>query len=676
MKSRSWRAGLVAASVLFTAATSRGQQVPPVFRATAELVSVDVSVRDSGSPVLGLTNDDFVMLDNKVHQRIETVDTARLPLDVTVVVDVSGGPPQWFGTPRPASSIAEDLGAIINRTSAALRSEDRVRLLTVDAYASEVVPLGPVSRAVTVPASIATAGKPSLHDALIAALLQPVEPDRRHLVIAVTKGEDTISAVEFVAVQDVARRSEAVLHVVLGTSLVGDTTCELRKAPGAEGSPFRVNVTDSVCRFPRRQFWQPAYRSVTSQLPALAESTGGRFHGIDALGLHRNFSDEVRRIAEDFRQGYVLRYTPQGVQREGWHDVAVRVPSRPTAVVQARRGYSVDVVRPATSVEGSPSVPRIIPAGGATMGWLADAFAARQYQAFEAGVARAAEPARLLREVRTSESRWPATPRREAVFALELVIGGLNRSDNEAHEEAMRLLEQQTQLVRHPFGADRFECAWYWTGIAGLQGLIRPALAETFVARAIGRCPDEPRFHLAAAVVADQHWPVGTTRKLPRQTKVVDPGDAHRAKVTSLYEAAMQFPSTATEARVRAAWFALRIGEADSALRLINAAADTDEPHVRYMREFVRAQVLRDLGRYADAAAAYRQALTIWPGAQSARLALMALQVAHGDRAEGEALSEAIQTAPGNDTDPWWRYWQGDFRAYTAILAALREIAR
>jgi hypothetical protein len=53
----------------------------------------------------------------------------------------------------------------------------------------------------------------------------------------------------------------------------------------------------------------------------------------------------------------------------------------------------------------------------------------------------------------------------------------------------------------------------------------------------------------------------------------------------------------------------------------------------------------------------------------------MALQVAHGDRQEAEALAEAIQTADGA-LDPWWRYWQGDFRGFADIRAQLRELAR
>ena len=97
---------------------------------------------------------------------------------------------------------------------------------------------------------------------------------------------------------------------------------------------------------------------------------------------------------------------------------------------------------------------------------------------------------------------------------------------------------------------------------------------------------------------------------------------------------------------------------------------------MRYLTDLVRGQILRARGRLDEAAQAYRDALTAWPGAQSARVALMTLLLQRGDRQEAAKLAEAAETAPGNQFDPWWTYWLGDYRGYPAILAKLREIAR
>jgi hypothetical protein len=43
-------------------------------------------------------------------------------------------------------------------------------------------------------------------------------------------------------------------------------------------------------------------------------------------------------IFDEFRQRYLLTYTPEGVDADGWHDLDVRVKRR-GADVTARPGY-------------------------------------------------------------------------------------------------------------------------------------------------------------------------------------------------------------------------------------------------------------------------------------------------------------------------------------------------
>jgi hypothetical protein len=49
---------------------------------------------------------------------------------------------------------------------------------------------------------------------------------------------------------------------------------------------------------------------------------------------------------DDFRSSYMLRYTPQGVTRSGWHAIKVTVPGQKALEVNARRGYGVEEVSP------------------------------------------------------------------------------------------------------------------------------------------------------------------------------------------------------------------------------------------------------------------------------------------------------------------------------------------
>jgi hypothetical protein len=86
----------------------------------------------------------------------------------------------------------------------------------------------------------------------------------------------------------------------------------------------------------------------------LAELTGGRVEEVRAFTMMRNdslgFHFQVRmgapikdafvRAIEDFRSSYVLRYMPEGVARDGWHDINVRVVKGGPYEVRARSGYA------------------------------------------------------------------------------------------------------------------------------------------------------------------------------------------------------------------------------------------------------------------------------------------------------------------------------------------------
>jgi hypothetical protein len=44
----------------------------------------------------------------------------------------------------------------------------------------------------------------------------------------------------------------------------------------------------------------------------------------------------------DFRQSYVLRYSPAGSDASGWHAIVVSVPGVQNASIRARQGYFND----------------------------------------------------------------------------------------------------------------------------------------------------------------------------------------------------------------------------------------------------------------------------------------------------------------------------------------------
>jgi len=63
--------------------------------------------------------------------------------------------------------------------------------------------------------------------------------------------------------------------------------------------------------------------------------TGGRLFEIEKTA---NLASTFLGILDEFRQRYLVSYTPKGVAKDGWHKLEVRVKNR-RATVKARPGY-------------------------------------------------------------------------------------------------------------------------------------------------------------------------------------------------------------------------------------------------------------------------------------------------------------------------------------------------
>ena len=98
-------AATILSSGLGAAQAPAAQEQAPVFRAGADVVSVEASVRRDRRAVTGLKSTDFELLDNGVVQEISDVSYEKLPIDVTVLLDTS----------------ASVVGSALDRLRAALR---------------------------------------------------------------------------------------------------------------------------------------------------------------------------------------------------------------------------------------------------------------------------------------------------------------------------------------------------------------------------------------------------------------------------------------------------------------------------------------------------------------------------------------------------------------------------
>jgi len=257
------------------------------FSVEAAEVRIDVLVTEKGKPAAGLSAADFEVFDNDVRQEIRYATLQKqTPVSATLVFDMS-------------RSVA---GPLLNNLSEAarafledLKKEDQAALIT---FNNAVVLGSPPTHDIAGIKQVLNKTKPfgnsSLFDGTYAGLVLAEASPNPPMIVIFSDGRDTFSWLSADAVLATAKRNGAVVYAV------------------------------STARLPIKTF-----------LRDLSSITGGSLFEIEST---RDLPSVFLSILNEFRQRYLLTYTPQGVIESGWHKLEVRVKSR-SANVRARQGY-------------------------------------------------------------------------------------------------------------------------------------------------------------------------------------------------------------------------------------------------------------------------------------------------------------------------------------------------
>jgi VWFA-related protein len=299
----------VCAGVALLVASTHAQT--PQFRSGVDAVRVDVLVTDGRRPVAGLTTDDFEIRDSGVVQTIEAVAIADIPISMMVALDLSQS---------VKGDTLDQLKKGVDAALAALEPRDRAALVT---FSSDVRLrrdwTGDVETLRATVGGLGAAGGTSLWDAAFTALtFRDPTPTVRRLVLVFSDGDDTSSWLPRGSVVDKARRTDAVVYSVEMTS---------GRAAGRRLLHYRSGV--ELAASDRTAWIESPF------LEDLAEATGGDTYKTTNSGdLRQAFT----RILTEFRTRYLLTYSPQGVDKTGWHPIEVKLKNK-KGKVTARRGY-------------------------------------------------------------------------------------------------------------------------------------------------------------------------------------------------------------------------------------------------------------------------------------------------------------------------------------------------
>ena len=296
----------IVTTALFAATPSAAtpQQEPAAtFRAGADVVSVEAAVRREKRPVTGLKVGDFQLLDNGVPQQISDVSYERLPIDVTVVLDVSAS---------VTGSVLDQLRQSVRQLKADLGAGDRLKLVAFNMQVRRLSDFeAPASATDAAFSTLSGRGSSAIFDSVAVQLASPTPPGRRHLIVLFTDGQDSSSITDPEMLFDVAKRTTSTVDIVLASAVAERSASPFARSPG------RPPIT------------------IGRMYDQLARETGGT---VVTTTPGENLASTFRRTLADFRSSYVLYFTPQGVDRSGSHTIDVRVKQE-GAEVRARRGY-------------------------------------------------------------------------------------------------------------------------------------------------------------------------------------------------------------------------------------------------------------------------------------------------------------------------------------------------
>ncbi|MEO7274033.1 MAG: VWA domain-containing protein [Vicinamibacterales bacterium] len=282
-----------------------------VFRSTASLVSVNVSVLDATGRkfVTDLSRADFAIYEDGVQQRVSFFESAQVPVDLIVMLDTSSSMSDKMSVVHEAANNflrtlrAGDRGAVVSFA-------DQVQV--IEALTSDRVKLEQAVNS-TVPH-----GGTALNNALYVALrqfggaAQDDGPVRRRAVALLTDGEDTSSIVSFDDVLALARKSGVNIYSI-----------SLQSAP-------------SPATAASRKFLSPAQFSMKS----LARETGGEAYFPAQVS---ELQGVYGTIAQELSSQYAIGYTPSNARADGlFRRIAVRVTSHPEMKPKTRAGYTAD----------------------------------------------------------------------------------------------------------------------------------------------------------------------------------------------------------------------------------------------------------------------------------------------------------------------------------------------
>jgi Ca-activated chloride channel family protein len=286
-----------------------GQEKPEIIN--IRRVRLPITVTDKkGQFIPGLSQSDFMVLEDKVPQQVESFtseENNNLPLYVGVLMDTS---------PSTAGKLKFEQESAMNFIQTVVRPrKDRVLFATFDDQVTLrqdfTDRLELLDRAVF--AVKKTGEKTALYDAIWQFCDEKMRSAQgRRALVVITDGDDTFSRADINDAIDIAQRTETTIFAISTKAGLSGTV------PGVEAGQIQDHGDKGLER--------------------LCEDTGGiAFFTGDMLALERSFS----KIARELRSQYLITYRPTNDRYDGsYRKVEVKLTNANDKYkLRTKRGY-------------------------------------------------------------------------------------------------------------------------------------------------------------------------------------------------------------------------------------------------------------------------------------------------------------------------------------------------
>ena len=301
------------------------------FKVTTPLVLVPASVTGKkGYTIDGLTESDFVVLDNGVPQKA-SLEYTLSPISMVVVIEANLRSGAVLRKVQKIGSLIQPLVLGERGAAAVVTFSDEVKLW--QDFTSKPEDLGSCLKKL-----LPHGDGVMMHDAISKAvdmLVERKDRARRRVVIVVSESRDHGSKTKLADLVTRAQEANVIIYPITYSVYTTAFTSKGGETFGPDGPPVYNSSGGGLLEV----FKELGTLGKQNSHEAFAKFTGGQqLHFTKLSGLER----VVAEIGEDLHTQYLLSFTPTAAanaDKPEFHKLEVRLPSHPEAAIRTRPGY-------------------------------------------------------------------------------------------------------------------------------------------------------------------------------------------------------------------------------------------------------------------------------------------------------------------------------------------------